>query len=141
MDTSKIRAAAEKATKGKRHVELYNTYSSIFIGDICLLGIEREQDLQFESLTDPDTVLELIAEIRLWKNRTDEAADAVAEFEDLQAENKRLLIDFNIEAESNEKLQAKIKALREALEKKNKEIDFLAEFLEKKIVRHNGGDA
>ena len=57
-----IRAAAEKATKGKRYVEVVNTMAYVLVDGKCLLDVTWERDLQFEALTDPTTIIALCDE-------------------------------------------------------------------------------
>ncbi len=91
------------------------------IAEIEAKAKKAKHSVGTDSLMSPYIVSELIAEVRLWQNRTDEAADVVAEFENLQAENRELrdtLSELTIDTTESyrlRKLDAENKKLKEAL--------------------------
>lgn len=124
-----IRAAAEKATKGKRYVEVVNTIAYVLVDDKCLLDVTWERDLQFEALTDPTAIIAMCdaldakqMTIDIFKTERDlfEAENKTLRNRIEQLEKPRQYSDYFAWEREMKKVQEANNLLRDGLEKISK---------------------
>lgn len=117
-----IRAAAEKATKGKRATTKGDVFVSLSVGNDNLIAIfyreNQEANAKLAALTDPDTIIAMIARIRELESEAQLVSPDQNKMQALQAYVAAIkLTDKGKLQQCVDELMPENKLLREGLEK------------------------